>query len=157
MPVINRSGYRLKVKRHPLWIRIVLFPDLESPVVVGESAVAGEDVRRFDVASWSFDPRISTEPLPNVRRIGEDDLLRMECDLGTFDVVPLEYLTSVYTGYKLTNVAASDLASIQGDSKCYAFQQHPCSLHMPVLHLRFTNETGGVIEKHVYAKKGSGV
>ena len=139
MPIVNRSGYRLSIKKHPLWVRILLRPALPEEVVVGQDGDVTSNGHAYRTADWTFeaspDERLTIEAQ-------QDDVAHTR--RGTFRVLPLEYTSSTYTGYDLVDVSR-DAADAQHQSR-----QQRGGATSPPLTLRF--EGGGKsFKKYVWA------
>ena len=146
MPVLNRTGMSLCVKKHPLWIRILLTPQLTGNVLLRDASSVVCDGVVYGVKACSFDP---------AARIGQDLRVERQAEatlhcvgVGTLELAPVEYLSSVLTGFSLTAISKSQGGeSAQCKHRCEELRGSP----HPALSLEFTDGTA-VVRKCVYAK-----
>ena len=135
MPIVNRSGFKLSVKKHPLWVRILLTPTMGEHVLVrdGDGRVSsGGQV--YASCDWGFDAR-EGDTLPVLEQTGGT----VRTPEGTFRLLPLEYLSSTYVGYDLVSV------SREAPDRGHRSAQQPGGTSHPTLTLTFerTGGTGG--------------
>ena len=131
MPVLNRTGLQLCVKKHPLWIRVLLTPQLDLSDV--EVLPGGRTVRSSGVSYRTSEPCALVGRVEAERQHG--------CEVrcaggGVVALAPVEYRSSVYTGYALTAIT---LGSPGGHP---LIQPEPvASSPHPTLSLEFTSGT----------------
>lgn len=147
MPVLNRTGMPLCVKKHPLWIRILLTPQLKGTLVLRDASSVVSNGIVYGVKACNFDPapRLGHE-LPIE---GQTESTLSLAQVGTLELAPVEYLSSVLTGFSLTAIGNGE-----GDvvtEKCKHRCERPRDSPHPVLSLEFTDGTA-VVRKCVYAK-----
>lgn len=135
MPIVNRSGFKLSVKKHPLWVRILLTPTLNEHVVVRDGAgrvSSGGQV--YTTCDWGFAPR-ENDTLAVLEQVAGT----VRTPEGTFRLVPLEYMSSTYVDYDLVSV------SREAPDPGHKSAQQPGGTAHPTLTLSFerTGGTGG--------------
>ena len=144
MPVLNRTGMQLCVKKHPLWIRVLLTPQLQDlgDVVLRDATSVACGGAVYGLASCDFDP---TPHVSSSVGAAEQTGAEVRCQHGVMVLAPVEYRSSVFTGFSLAAISCG-AEGAGGKRQC-----EPLDTPHPVLSLEMTDGTV-VVHKCVYAK-----